>query len=80
MAFGTVLIITPEVSIKSYSEPLVENIHYLYVSSPEELQTKLDLISKEKWIDMSNECYKWYQRNTHSDKCWTTMIEYILYD
>ena len=80
MAFGTVLIITPDVSIKSYSEPLIENTHYIYVSSPEELQKKLNLISKEKWCEMSNECYIWYQRNTHSDKCWTTMIEHILYD
>jgi hypothetical protein len=80
MAFGTVLIVTPEVSIKSYREPLVENSHYIYVSSPEELQTKLDLISKEKWCKMSNECYTWYQRNIHSDNCWTNMINYILYD
>jgi len=80
MAFGTVLIITPEVSIKSYSEPIIENIHYIYVSSPEELQTNLDLISKEKWCEMSNECYNWYQRNTHSDNCWSNMIEHILYD
>ena len=80
MAFGTVLIVTPEVSIKSYREPLVENSHYIYVSSPEELQTKIDLISKEKWSEMSNECYTWYQRNTHSDNCWTNMIEHILYD
>ena len=80
MAFGTVIIITPEVTVKSYSEPLVENVHYIYVSYPEELQTKLDLISKEKWCEMSNECYTWYQRNTHSANCWTTMIEHILYD
>jgi hypothetical protein len=80
MAFGTVLIITPEVSIKSYSEPLIENTHYIYVSNPEELKSKLDLISIETWCDMSNECYTWYQRNIHSNKCWTNMISHILYD
>jgi hypothetical protein len=80
MAFGTVLIITPEVSIKSYSEPLIENIHYIQVSSPEELKDKISLISKEKWCYMSNECYQWYQRNIHSNNCWNNMISTILYN
>ena len=80
MAFGTVLIITPEVSIKSYTEPLIENIHYIYVSSPDELKAKINLLSKEEWEKMSNECYKWYQRNVHSDNCWNNMITHILYN
>ena len=80
MAFGTVLIITPEVSIKSYSDPLIENTHYICVSNPEEFKTKIDLISKAKWCEMSIECYIWYQRNVHSNNCWTSMIEHILYD
>jgi len=80
MAFGTVLIITPEVSIKSYTEPLIENIHYIYVSSPNELKGKINLLSKEEWEKMSNECYKWYQRNVHSDNCWNNMITHILYN
>lgn len=80
MAFGTVLIITTEVSIKSYSEPLIENIHYIQVSSPEELKNKISLISKEKWCYMSNECYQWYQRNIHSNNCWNNMISNILYN
>ena len=80
MAFGTVLIITPEVSIKSYTEPLIENIHYIYVSSPDELKAKINLLSQEEWKKMSNECYKWYQRNVHSDNCWNNMITHILYN
>ena len=79
MAFGTVLIITPDVSIKSYSEPLIENTHYIYITYPEELQDKLNSISEESWNTMSKECYNWYQRNVHSDKCWTNMIETLLY-
>jgi len=80
MAFGTVLIITPEVSIKSYTEPLIENIHYIYVSTPNELKDKIKLLSKEDWVKMSNECYRWYQRNVHSDNCWINMITNILYN
>ena len=37
MAFGTIPVITPEVSIKSYMEPLIENIHYLRVNNSSEL-------------------------------------------
>jgi hypothetical protein len=80
MAFGTVPIITPNVSIKSYLEPLIENVHYLYIDRPDKIKDKLSSISPEKWTNMSNECYKWYQKNIHSNNCWKNMIEYILYD
>ena len=80
MAFGTVPIITPEVSVKSYMEPLTENTHYILVKNPDELKLKISSITKEKWEEMSLECYNWYQRNIHSDNCWNTMINNILYN
>jgi len=80
MAFGTVPIMTPEVSVKSYMEPLIENIHYILVKNPDELKLKISNITKEKWIEMSLECYNWYQRNVHSNNCWNTMINNILYN
>ena len=80
MAFGTIPIITPNVSIKSYSEELIENIHYISVENPDELKLKISNISVDKWKEMSLECYKWYQRNIHSDNCWNNMINYILYN
>jgi hypothetical protein len=79
MAFGTVPIVTPEVSITSYMNPLIENIHYLYVKSPNELKEKLSTISIEKWKEMSSACYEWYQSNIHSNNCWNNMISNILY-
>ena len=80
MALGTVPIITPEVSIKSYMEPLIENTHYILVKNPDELKLKISNMTKEKWEEMSLECYNWYQRNVHSDNCWNTMINNILYN
>ena len=79
MAFGTVPIVTPEVTVSSYMEPLIENIHYILVDSPEELKEKVANIDEEQWTNMSSMCYEWYQRNVHSNNCWNNMIENILY-
>ena len=80
MAFGTVLIVTPEVSTKSYMEPLIENTHYILVKNPEELKEKVSIIPEKKWKVMSNACFEWYQRNVHSKNSWNNMISKILYD
>jgi len=78
MAFGTVPIVTPEVSIKDYMDSPVENVHYLSVESPEDLKEKVANISEEQWEQMSKACFSWYQRNVHSDNCWENMITSIL--
>ena len=80
MAFGTVPIVTPEVSVSSYMEPLIENTHYILVKSPEELKLQITNMDEEEWNKMSSACYEWYQRNVHSKNCWKHMIEYILYN
>lgn len=80
MAFGTIPIVTNEVSVDSYMEPLKENVHYLIANSPDELKEKINNNSKEHWETMSRECYEWYQRNVHSKQSWNTMISHILYD
>ena len=79
MAFGTVPIVTPEVTVSSYMEPLIENTHYILVKTPEELKEKMANINNEQWTKMSTACYEWYQRNVHSKNCWKNMIEHILY-
>lgn len=79
MAFGTVPIVTPEVNVSSYMEPLIENTHYILVNNPEELKQKVAYIDKEQWTKMSKSCYEWYQRNVHSKNSWKNMIEHILY-
>lgn len=79
MAFGTVPIITPEVSVDSYMEPLIENTHYIKVNNPEEMKKKISIISQNNWEMMSKECYEWYQRNVHSTNCWNNIISNILH-
>jgi len=79
MAFGTVPLIAPGVTIESYYDSPRENVHYIRVASPEEAREKMSRITEEEWTKMSLACYEWYQRNVHSDNCWRMMIEYLLY-
>ena len=79
MAFGTIPIVTPEVSVTSYMEPLIENTHYIKVTTPTELKEKIACIGEDQWTKMSIACYEWYQRNVDSKNCWKNMIENILY-
>lgn len=79
MAFGTVPVITPEVSIGSYYDPPVEGVHYVRVQSSEEFKTVVSAISKEEWECMSTACWEWYQRNVYSKNSWVNMIKYVLY-
>lgn len=78
MAMGTVPLITDHVTIHSYQEPPVENVHYVRVKTPEDLKQKVADISPEKWDEMSRACHDWYMRNVHSDRAWTTMIKNLL--
>ena len=80
MALGTVPIITPEVSIKSYMNPPQENIHYITTTTPEELKEKIRSISKEQWEIMSKNCYNWYQQNVYSKNSMNTILTNILYN
>lgn len=80
MAFGTVPIVTPEVNVDSYMEPLIENKHYIAVKDQEELVEKLKVITEDDWNLMSNACYEWYQRNVYSKQSFTNMINKLLYE
>lgn len=79
MAFGAVPIVVDGVTTESYMEPLIENIHFIKVSSPSEIRPTIDGVMEEKWNEMSAACYEWYQRNVHSTNAWTNMITNILY-
>ena len=79
MAFGTVPIMTLGVTVDSFMEPLIENVHYIKVAKPIDVPTKLASITEVQWTEMSEACYDWYQRNVYSKNCWNNMITHILY-
>ena len=80
MAMGTVPLVTEHVSIDSYYDPPVEDVHYIRVDSPEDAKKKVGEITKEKWEEMSKACHQWYLDNVHSDNAWQRMIHYLVYD
>uniref|UniRef100_A0A6C0BR13 Uncharacterized protein n=1 Tax=viral metagenome TaxID=1070528 RepID=A0A6C0BR13_9ZZZZ len=80
MAFGTIPIVTPDVNVNSYMDPLVENTHYILVTTPDKLIETIRKIDEEQWTKMSMNCREWYMRNVHSEHCWNNMIEHVLYD
>jgi hypothetical protein len=75
MAVGTVPIVTPEVNVESYINPLVENVHYIKINNVEEWKEP----TVEEWEKMSQACVKWYNENIHSKKSWNLTINTILY-
>lgn len=79
MAFGTVPIITPNVSIKSFINPPSEGIHYIRAHNPDDLRRKLKNIKEKRWISMSKAAAKWYMENVHSSGSWDTTIKSVLY-
>jgi hypothetical protein len=79
MAVGTVPIVTQDVTMESYLEPLCEGTHYFRVTSPPELKAIIEGTSPEQWCKMSNACIHWYMRNVHSKQAWETMITHILF-
>tara|TARA_Y100000389_G_scaffold204655_1_gene258626 strand:- start:16168 stop:18519 length:2352 start_codon:yes stop_codon:yes gene_type:complete len=80
MGFGTVPIITENVSINSYINSPIENIHYIYVEKPEDLKEKLKNITEEEWKIMSKNCTEWYMKNVHSTNSWKLTIDFLFYD
>ena len=80
MAFGTIPIITPEVELKYYINPLEENIHFIRVSNSDEYKEKIKNISQENWSEMSKSCIEWYKNNVNSKNAWNITISNILYN
>jgi len=80
MAFGTVPIVTKEVNVNSYIEPLIENKHYISANSEDELSEKVKSINKNDWSVMSKNCYDWYQRNVHSSSSFGNTLKAIFYN
>lgn len=63
MGVGTIPIVTPDVDVDSYAEPLVENVHYIRVSKPDDIANIMHDITDEKREHMSKSCIEWWERN-----------------
>jgi len=61
LAMGCVPIITPNVDVESYAEPLIAGVHYVYAENP--LEAAKIQLSEEDWIKISDAGYNWWKRN-----------------
>lgn len=70
MAFGTVPVCSSEVDMTHYASPPVEGLHYVRVTSPEDLKNKLSQIDDDVWYRMSQACKAWYKENCSVEGMW----------
>jgi len=78
LALGTVLIATKDVDMDNYHNPLIENVHYIRITDPEEIKEKISEISEEKWTEMSKACMDWYNKNCRFDAAIKILEEIVL--
>ena len=76
MRFGTVPIFTNGCNT-DYFNKLVENVHYLKVSTPKELIQKLQIIEPKDYKKMSSNCKKWYEKNCSPEGSFQVTMEII---
>jgi len=62
LGMGVVPLVTPEVNL-DYYRPLEENVHYIRVENPEDVERVVRETSEETWTTMSNACKTWYTQN-----------------
>ena len=74
MAVGTVPLVTPDVCLNAYMDPLIEGVHCIRVNTPEEIPVVLSTIDEQRWCELSKACKEWYMRNVHSDNMWRTFM------
>ena len=68
MALGTVPLVSSEVDMDNYASKPIEGVHYLRVSSPEDLLKKVKGV--KNWLEMSEACKKWFLKNSSVDGIW----------
>jgi len=72
LAMGTVPVVTPDVNISNYSEPLIDGVHVIRVANKDDAMDKLGNMDETKWIEMSEAGYQWWLRNCSVEGSWAT--------
>ena len=77
MALGVVPIVTPGVDVTNYFEPLIENVHYIFAKTGEELLHKVNILTEEEWTYLSESCLEWYEQNCSPKGSFETTIKAV---
>lgn len=77
LAMGTVPIVTNDVDISNYAEPLLDGTHVICVSDHEDAMKKICEISEEKWLEMSEAGFQWWKRNCSIEGSWNKTFQLV---
>ena len=77
LAVGTVPIVVEGVDMVSYADPLVEGVHYIGVSGPNEAREKIESINDSEWSVMSKAGHEWWKRNASVEGSWSITKSYL---
>ena len=58
------------VDISGYMEPLIDGVHVICVSDPEDAKAKMAAITESQWTKMSKEGQAWWKRNASVEGSW----------
>ena len=71
LAMGTVPIVTADVDIDNYAEPLVNGVHVIRVSDKADAIDKMVYgMNDAKWAEMSEAGFQWWKRNCSVEGSW----------
>ena len=73
---GVVPIFTQGVDY-TYYKPLIENVHFIKVESPEEIEFKIKNITEEQWQVLHNNGQDWFKKNCSTKGSFDTTLEII---
>jgi len=79
LAMGTVPIVTADVDIDNYLEPLINGVHVIRVSDKVDAIDKIvNGMSEAKWAEMSEAGFQWWKRNCSVEGSWTQTRAHFL--
>ena len=71
LAMGTVPIVTADVDIDNYDEPLQDGVHVIRVKDKDDAINKIvNEMSEAKWAEMSEAGFQWWKRNCSVEGSW----------
>ena len=79
LAMGTVPIVTADVDINNYAEPLLNGVHVICVNDKADAIDKITYgMTEAKWAEMSEAGFQWWKRNCSVEGSWTqTRLHYL---
>jgi hypothetical protein len=70
LSMGTVPVVVEGVDMVNYANPLIEGVHYLRVTGPDEAREKIESINEAEWLVMSMAGREWWKQNASIEGSW----------